>query len=451
MTAKIEPQIKVPPTYLTKLWDLIKQDITAAENLPNVKTDAQTGNAPGKHQPEWQQFSNFAQAIDAEYSTGIGSYKWEYTFDFDWNSANTKRDERDDGDDTSGLGLACPVQTTSDLLTTSTVDTSPTVSQPVTSTPETTKSATETSSVVISSTTSEPTTSTESTSSSSATPSTTPPPRVAAPDITIATPTKKPECVQGYATYTLPAVASAPANAASLKFLIPAADAPGTNWEFEIGPGFIIDPKTNIESWEVGTSADEPTVASGKGGSDMKIEWKAPSGASDTYVQLTFTEPDPPLGIQTYGITAKGSYACLTDSCSGPPKITTSPDGMVCKLYPCSTQPVCEGGGPITPEARCEVWDYPLWYKVEIWTNDFTAGDNGEGLKKEEKGCGAMTAWKVEEITEGGQPSADGDWTATRHYSFTLPWTVKAGCVERAIASAGGPSGLQCDSFNRRV
>lgn len=67
--------------------------------------------------------------------------------------------------------------------------------------------------------------------------------------------------------------------------------------------------------------------------------------------------------------------------------------------------------------------------------------DNGEKLKKEEKGCGAITEWNVRKIN---REVADGSWTATHEVTFTLPLTIKAGCVERAIASAGGPSGLKC-------
>jgi hypothetical protein len=41
-----------------------------------------------------------------------------------------------------------------------------------------------------------------------------------------------------------------------------------------------------------------------------------------------------------------------------------------------------------------------------------------------------------------------GAWTATNAYSFTLPLTIKSGCVERAIKSAGGPDGLKCFNYD---
>ncbi|KAI0185874.1 hypothetical protein EV127DRAFT_473127 [Xylaria flabelliformis] len=266
----------------------------------------------------------------------------------------------------------------------------------------------------------------------------------AAPDITIPTPTATPSCVEGFATYTLPAVASAPADAASLKFLIPAADTSDKAWEFDIPSDQKPDPRTNVLSWQVVTSPDGPPTKSGDGGEDMKIEWQSPKDPNGTYVELLF-KSDPPLDAQKFNVVAKGgSFACLPSSCDGPPKVTTDKDGLTCKLYPCSTQPVCESGGPVTPEADCLVVDdgaiFPLWYDVTIVTNNWIT-DNGEKLKSEEKGCGAMTGWSVKSINE---KSADGSWTASHMFTFTLPLTVKSGCVERAIGSAGGPSGLKC-------
>lgn len=135
----------------------------------------------------------------------------------------------------------------------------------------------------------------------------------------------------------------------------------------------------------------------------------------------------------------------MPNPCSGPPIITTTPDGLVCKLMPCSTDPVCEPGGPITPEADCLlVTDgfgiIPLWYDVTIVTNNFIT-DNGDSLRSQESGCGDLLSWQTSSIN---LESSDQTWTATQQFTFTLPLTIKAGCVERAIASAGGPSGLSC-------
>ncbi|KAM3067179.1 hypothetical protein ACMFMG_005452 [Clarireedia jacksonii] len=278
----------------------------------------------------------------------------------------------------------------------------------------------------------------------SASSSTTLPPRVAAPEITITTPSATPNCVQGFQTYTMPAVASAPANAASLKFAIPEADTVFSNWQFQLLPGFFVDPGTNVANYQVGTNAVEPPITSGEGGTNLTIKWQAPKGANGTYVELLFKD-DPPLGVQTYGVVAYGSgIACMPDVCSGPPTVTTSDDGTVCKLYPCSTDPSCEPGGPVTPRAACEVIEdgeiVPLWYDVNIVTNNYIT-DDGAALKKQESGCGDLLSWSVSQINI---PSGDGSWVASQSFSFTLPLTIAAGCVERAIASAGGPSGLQC-------
>jgi hypothetical protein len=141
---------------------------------------------------------------------------------------------------------------------------------------------------------------------------------------------------------------------------------------------------------------------------------------------------------------SKTQFACLPDACSGPPTVTTSDDGLVCTLQPCSTDPDCVPGGPVTPEAACLLVQdgviFPLWYDVTIVTNNFIT-DNGASLKSQEKGCGDLLSWSSNSIDV---QSSDGKWTASLEFSFTLPLTIKAGCVERAIASAGGPSGLAC-------
>lgn len=55
--------------------------------------------------------------------------------------------------------------------------------------------------------------------------------------------------------------------------------------------------------------------------------------------------------------------------------------------------------------------------------------DRGAALEKQEKGCGALTYW---------QWIPENDETDAKVY-FYLPIAIKAGCVERAIVSAGGP------------
>jgi hypothetical protein len=81
----------------------------------------------------------------------------------------------------------------------------------------------------------------------------------------------------------MPAVASAPANAASLKFAIPKADLIDSDWEFKLLPGFFVDPGTNVANYQVGTNEVGPPITSGNGGSNLTIKWQTPKGASKFY------------------------------------------------------------------------------------------------------------------------------------------------------------------------
>ncbi|KAF4537724.1 uncharacterized protein LTHEOB_11496 [Lasiodiplodia theobromae] len=89
----------------------------------------------------------------------------------------------------------------------------------------------------------------------------------------------------------------------------------------------------------------------------------------------------------------------------------------------------------IANKANCYLWDdASLAYAIQVTPIDgWTTGSNGKSLKNEEKGCGALMFWHW------------GTWSkGTQWATFELPTWIKAGCVERAIASAGGPSGLKC-------
>lgn len=82
-----------------------------------------------------------------------------------------------------------------------------------------------------------------------------------------------------------------------------------------------------------------------------------------------------------------------------------------------------------TPTADCMFWDSIFYYTFEIYNIDGWVSDGGDSLHDEEGGCGALTGW------EWHEESSD-------HYAyvyFNLPFFMKAGCVERAIVSAGGP------------
>ena len=70
----------------------------------------------------------------------------------------------------------------------------------------------------------------------------------------------------------------------------------------------------------------------------------------------------------------------------------------------------------------------------EVYNINGWAGNDGNGLHKQESGCGDLTGWSWT-ISDPGND---------QHAYFNLPFFMKSGCVERAIASVGGPSGLSC-------
>ncbi len=83
---------------------------------------------------------------------------------------------------------------------------------------------------------------------------------------------------------------------------------------------------------------------------------------------------------------------------------------------------------------NCAFWDEALYWTFEVYNINGWAGDNGDSLHKQEDGCGDLTSWSWE----------TGDLGNDQHAYFNLPFFIKSGCVERAIKSAGGPSGLSC-------
>jgi hypothetical protein len=74
------------------------------------------------------------------------------------------------------------------------------------------------------------------------------------------------------------------------------------------------------------------------------------------------------------------------------------------------------------------------YYTFEVYNIDNWSTDGGSKLKKEEKGCGALTGWTWNERSSTSFASA----------YFNLPFFMKSGCVERAIVSADGPK-LSCE------
>lgn len=84
--------------------------------------------------------------------------------------------------------------------------------------------------------------------------------------------------------------------------------------------------------------------------------------------------------------------------------------------------------------ADCAYWIYAgIAYEFEIYNINGWATDDGDSLHKQEDGCGALTSWSFSPGSGGAGAMA----------YFFLPFFIKAGCVERAIVSSGGPK-LQC-------
>ncbi|THX80379.1 hypothetical protein D6D04_04624 [Aureobasidium pullulans] len=86
-----------------------------------------------------------------------------------------------------------------------------------------------------------------------------------------------------------------------------------------------------------------------------------------------------------------------------------------------------------TLQAKCVVWWDVLFYKFMVYGIDGWAFDYGKALHKQEDGCAALTGWTWHNATD----------TEYAYAYFNLPLVFKAGCVERAIVSAGGPK-LAC-------
>ena len=86
------------------------------------------------------------------------------------------------------------------------------------------------------------------------------------------------------------------------------------------------------------------------------------------------------------------------------------------------------------PTGDCAFWDEGLYWTFEVYNINGWAGNDGDGLHNQENGCRDLIG---------------GSWTTNdagnhQHAYFNLPFFIKSGCVERAIASAGGPSGFSC-------
>lgn len=98
------------------------------------------------------------------------------------------------------------------------------------------------------------------------------------------------------------------------------------------------------------------------------------------------------------------------------------------------------------PAASCQREDDVIAIRFTIRTKGWIT-DGGAALKKQVQGCGAVTVWNSGSDTEVEQDGSDaniGNFEADFAVSFALPITFKAGCVGRAMVSAGAPPGSYC-------
>ena len=86
---------------------------------------------------------------------------------------------------------------------------------------------------------------------------------------------------------------------------------------------------------------------------------------------------------------------------------------------------------PPKPTADCKFWDEGWGYTFEVYNIQGWSNDGGDALEQQEDGCGALTGWSYDHTNSGGDAT------------FNLPFFIADGCVERAVASAGGPE-LSC-------
>ncbi|KAI4259189.1 MAG: hypothetical protein LQ352_000863 [Teloschistes flavicans] len=126
--------------------------------------------------------------------------------------------------------------------------------------------------------------------------------------------------------------------------------------------------------------------------------------------------------------------ACATSSVDTS-KSTTACDGesTIVSTVTAIAAAASASAAAAVPTANCDFWDEVLYWNFEVYNVNGWAGNNGDSLHQQEKGCGGLTGWSWHVDNERYQ-----------HAYFNLPFTIKSGCAERAIASAGGPSGLKC-------
>ncbi|KAL8817406.1 MAG: hypothetical protein Q9223_003757 [Gallowayella weberi] len=126
--------------------------------------------------------------------------------------------------------------------------------------------------------------------------------------------------------------------------------------------------------------------------------------------------------------------ACATSSVDSSKSVTACQgSSTIVSTVSSIAEAASSSAAAAVPTANCDFFDEGLFWHVEVYNINGWAGADGGSLKTQEKGCGALTGWEWHP-----------DDSRYQHASFNLPFTIKEGCVERAIKSAGGPGGLSC-------
>jgi hypothetical protein len=98
------------------------------------------------------------------------------------------------------------------------------------------------------------------------------------------------------------------------------------------------------------------------------------------------------------------------------------------------------------PAGACDRSDDVLAIGFSVYAKGWVT-DGGTALKKQVAGCGLVTVPKsgtINAIKQDGSNANIGNFEADFEYTFALPDTFKAGCVGRAMVSAGAPAGSYC-------
>ncbi|KAI8630070.1 hypothetical protein F5Y19DRAFT_70377 [Xylariaceae sp. FL1651] len=164
---------------------------------------------------------------------------------------------------------------------------------------------------------------------------------------------------------------------------------------------------------------------------DISVDW--PSG-----VKIPFDEPECNKQLKATSDNCDGNDPAnpMNWKGGGTTIITsTNPDLKVLyHITPKSPrQPL-----PNTPGGSCSVAYKFLYDEFWIWGNGYATSDFGQqsnGLLQQLKGCDGLTGWNF----NYGLGDDGREWSANGHLLIG-----KAGCVGRAIASTGGPSGVHC-------